>query len=205
LPSRTHNRRDRSPGCRLCYVTEQYGPRIGYLQERLTTSRYILSSDSTKRLLTYNYVMTTTVLVILNSSLKCDAPMTLAETMRCRSVAADRCPAATGTVPSCMLSVAPYAMQTCAASVRGVDCFRTRKGGPTTTVLLISMLHHVTHVKALELTGWRRRLMSLLSRVLRRRGSVARSCSRPRGRPDMRTLSLRAARHPLSQPRGGHT
>jgi hypothetical protein len=31
-PSRTHNRRDRSPGYRLCYVTEQYGPRIGYLK-----------------------------------------------------------------------------------------------------------------------------------------------------------------------------
>jgi hypothetical protein len=31
-PSRTHNRRDRSPGYRLCYVTEQYVPRIGYLK-----------------------------------------------------------------------------------------------------------------------------------------------------------------------------
>jgi hypothetical protein len=64
------------------------------------------------------------------------------------------------------------------------------------TVQLISMVHHQTHVKALELTGWRWRLMSLLCRALRRRRSVARSCSRPRGRPDMRPLSLRAARHP---------
>jgi hypothetical protein len=30
-PSRTHNRSDRSPGYRLCYVTERYLPRIGYL------------------------------------------------------------------------------------------------------------------------------------------------------------------------------
>jgi hypothetical protein len=36
-PSRTHNRRDRSPGCQLCYVTEQYVPRIGYLKERVRT------------------------------------------------------------------------------------------------------------------------------------------------------------------------
>jgi hypothetical protein len=36
-PSRTHNRRDRSPGYRLCYVTEQYVPRIGYLKERVRT------------------------------------------------------------------------------------------------------------------------------------------------------------------------
>jgi hypothetical protein len=36
-PSRTHNRRDRSPGCRLCYVTEQYVPRIGYLKESVRT------------------------------------------------------------------------------------------------------------------------------------------------------------------------
>jgi hypothetical protein len=34
-PSRTHNRRDRSPGYRLCYVTEQYVPRIAYLKERV--------------------------------------------------------------------------------------------------------------------------------------------------------------------------
>jgi hypothetical protein len=34
-PSTTHNRSDRSPGCRLCYVTEQYVPRIGYLKERV--------------------------------------------------------------------------------------------------------------------------------------------------------------------------
>jgi hypothetical protein len=36
-PSRTHNRRDRSPVYRLCYVTEQYVPRIGYLKERVRT------------------------------------------------------------------------------------------------------------------------------------------------------------------------
>jgi hypothetical protein len=36
-PSRIHNRRDRSPGYRLCYVTEQYVPRIGYLKERVRT------------------------------------------------------------------------------------------------------------------------------------------------------------------------
>jgi hypothetical protein len=123
-------------------------------------------------------------------------PYTLAATMLCRFVSAHWCLADTGTAPSCMLSVAPYAMQTCAESMRSVDCLWTRKGGPTTTVLLISMLHLQTHVKALELTGWRRRLMSLLYRALRRRGSIARSCSRPRGRPDMRLLSLRAARHP---------
>jgi hypothetical protein len=34
-PSRTHYRRDRSPGYRLCYVTEQYVPMIGYLKERV--------------------------------------------------------------------------------------------------------------------------------------------------------------------------
>jgi hypothetical protein len=34
-PSRTHNCRDRSSGYRLCYVTEQYVPRIGYLKERI--------------------------------------------------------------------------------------------------------------------------------------------------------------------------
>jgi hypothetical protein len=73
-----------------------------------------------------------------------------------------------------MLSVAPYEMQTRAASVRSVDIFRTLKGGPTTIVLLISMLHHQTHVKALELTGWRLRWMSLLYHARRRRGSVAR-------------------------------
>jgi hypothetical protein len=27
-PSRTHNRIDRSPGCRLCYVTEHYVPNV---------------------------------------------------------------------------------------------------------------------------------------------------------------------------------
>jgi hypothetical protein len=76
-------------------------------------------------------------------------PWTVAVTMLCRSVAADRCLAAIGTAPSCMLSVAPYAMQTCAASVGSVDCFRTRNGGPTTTALLISMLYHQhAHVKA---------------------------------------------------------
>jgi hypothetical protein len=74
----------------------------------------------------------------------------LVATMLCRSVTADRRLAATGTAPSCVLSVALYAMQTCAASVRSLDCFRTRKKGPTTTGLLISMLHHQTHVKALE-------------------------------------------------------
>jgi hypothetical protein len=35
-PSRTHNRSDRSPGYRLCFVTEQYVPRIGYLKERVS-------------------------------------------------------------------------------------------------------------------------------------------------------------------------
>jgi hypothetical protein len=34
----THNRRDRSPGYRLCYVIEQYVPRIGYLKERVRTN-----------------------------------------------------------------------------------------------------------------------------------------------------------------------
>jgi hypothetical protein len=67
-PSRTHNRRDRSPGYRLCYVTEQYVPRIGYLQERVRPYRYVLSSDYTMRLLMYYNVMTMTVMVILNSS-----------------------------------------------------------------------------------------------------------------------------------------
>jgi hypothetical protein len=46
-PSRTHNRSDRSPGCRLCYVSERYMPRIGYLKERGRTQRYVLSSDNT--------------------------------------------------------------------------------------------------------------------------------------------------------------
>jgi hypothetical protein len=36
-PSRTGNRSDRSPGCRLFYVTERYVPRIGYLKERVRT------------------------------------------------------------------------------------------------------------------------------------------------------------------------
>jgi hypothetical protein len=58
-------------------------------------------------------------------------PWTLAATMLCRSVAADRCLADTDTAPSCVLSVAPYAKQNCAASVRRVDCVRTRKGGST--------------------------------------------------------------------------
>jgi hypothetical protein len=66
-PSRTNNRSNRSPGCRLCYLTEQYVPRIGYLEERKRTSRYVLSSDNTKRLLMYYNVMTMTVMVILNS------------------------------------------------------------------------------------------------------------------------------------------
>jgi hypothetical protein len=65
-PSRTHNRRGRSPGYRLCYVTEQYVPRIGYLKERVRASQYVLSSDNTKRLLMYYNVMTMTVMVILN-------------------------------------------------------------------------------------------------------------------------------------------
>jgi hypothetical protein len=71
-PSRTHNRRDRSPGYPLCYVTEQYVPRIGYLKERVRTLRYVLSSDNTKRLLMYYNVLTMTVMVILDcfSSLK---------------------------------------------------------------------------------------------------------------------------------------
>ena len=38
-PSRTHNRSDRSPGCRLCYVTEQYIPRNSHLKERVRTWR----------------------------------------------------------------------------------------------------------------------------------------------------------------------
>jgi hypothetical protein len=62
-----HNRRDRSPGYRLYYVTEQYDPRIGYLKERVRTERYVLSSDNTKRLLMYYNVTTMTVMVILNS------------------------------------------------------------------------------------------------------------------------------------------
>jgi hypothetical protein len=41
-PSRTHYRRDRSPGYRLCYVSERYVPRIGYLKERVRTSRYVV-------------------------------------------------------------------------------------------------------------------------------------------------------------------
>jgi hypothetical protein len=36
-PSRTLNRSDRSLGYRLCYVTERYVPRIGYLKERVRT------------------------------------------------------------------------------------------------------------------------------------------------------------------------
>jgi hypothetical protein len=36
-PSRTDNRSDRSPGCRLYYVTEQHVPRISYLKERVRT------------------------------------------------------------------------------------------------------------------------------------------------------------------------
>jgi hypothetical protein len=40
-------------------------------------------------------------------------------------------------------------------------------------VLLVSMLHLQPHVKALEQTGWRRRLTSLFYRALRRHGSVA--------------------------------
>jgi hypothetical protein len=51
------------------------------------------------------------------------------------------------------------------------------------------MLHHQTHVKALELTGRRRRLTSLLYRALMRRGSVTRSCSRPRTAGHAATLS----------------
>jgi hypothetical protein len=65
-PRRTHNRRDCSPGYRLCYVTEQYVPRIGYLKERVRTQRYVLSTDNTKRLLMYLDVLTMTVMVILN-------------------------------------------------------------------------------------------------------------------------------------------
>jgi hypothetical protein len=67
-PSRTHNRKDRSPGYRLCYVTEQYVPRIGYLKERVRTKRYVSSSDNTRRLLMYYNVMTMTVMAILHSS-----------------------------------------------------------------------------------------------------------------------------------------
>jgi hypothetical protein len=66
-PSRTHNCGDRTPGYRLCYVTEQYVPRIGYLNERVMTERYVLSSDNTKRLLMYYNIMTMTIMVILNS------------------------------------------------------------------------------------------------------------------------------------------
>jgi hypothetical protein len=32
-----HTTADRSPGYRLCYVTEQYVPMIGYLKERVRT------------------------------------------------------------------------------------------------------------------------------------------------------------------------
>jgi hypothetical protein len=72
-----------------------------------------------------------------------------------------------------MRSMTPYAMQTRVASVKSVDCCQTRKGGPTTIGLLISMLHHRTHVNALEQNGWPRRLTSQLDHALRRRGSVA--------------------------------
>jgi hypothetical protein len=67
-----HTTAETSPGCRLCYVTERYVPRIGYLKERVRTSRCVLSSDNTKRLLMYYNVMTMTVMVILKfcSSLK---------------------------------------------------------------------------------------------------------------------------------------
>jgi hypothetical protein len=51
-------------------------------------------------------------------------PWTLAATTFCRSVEADRCLAATGTTPSCMPSAVLHAMQTCAASVRGLDFAR---------------------------------------------------------------------------------
>jgi hypothetical protein len=70
--SRTHNRRDRSPGYQLCCVTEQYVARIGYLKEHVRTKRYVLSSDNTKQLLMNYNGMTMTVMVILNysSSLK---------------------------------------------------------------------------------------------------------------------------------------
>jgi hypothetical protein len=44
-PSRTHNRSDRSPGCRLCYVTEQYVPRIGYLKERGLYNAFCLQTN----------------------------------------------------------------------------------------------------------------------------------------------------------------
>jgi hypothetical protein len=54
--------------------------------------------------------------------------------------------------------------------------WREGKGGPTTAGLLISKFYH-RFVKALEHTRWRRRLISLLNRAIRRRGSVA--CSAP--------------------------
>jgi hypothetical protein len=132
-------------------------------------------------------------------------PWTLAETTLRSFATADRCLAATGTAPSCMRSVPPYGMRTCAMSWRRVGCCQTRKGDLTTTDLLIFMSHLRTHVKAMEQTGWLRRLTSLLYRAIRRRGSVARFWLRPRGRPDMRPLSRRAAEIRLSQPRGGHT
>jgi hypothetical protein len=47
-PSRTHNRSDRSPGYRLCYVTEQYVPRIGYLKREDLTKRYNLITAEQK-------------------------------------------------------------------------------------------------------------------------------------------------------------
>jgi hypothetical protein len=68
-PSRTHNRRDRSPGYRLCYVTEQYVPRIGHLKERVRTDalspayRQIISDTL---LLSYNPLMSDTVLLSYN-------------------------------------------------------------------------------------------------------------------------------------------
>jgi hypothetical protein len=39
-PSGTHNRTDRSPGYRLCYVTEQYVLSIGNLNELVMTLRH---------------------------------------------------------------------------------------------------------------------------------------------------------------------
>jgi hypothetical protein len=47
------------------------------------------------------------------------------------------------------------------------------QGDLTTTGLLIVMSQLRTHVKAIEQTGWLRRLTSLLYRAIRRRGSVA--------------------------------
>jgi hypothetical protein len=117
------------------------------------------------------------VFLCRRKALRVTPPWTLTATIPCRSAAADRCLAATDMAPSRMCAVAPYSKRTCLASGRSVDSCRTRKGGSTTAGLLISKFYHRKLVKALEHTRWRRRLISLLNRVIRRRGSVA--CSAP--------------------------